>query len=88
MGCLSIEESRKPILPLGMFFEVVIHLTRLCPKALSRNSQRFEKMLTDQFVPDDVARECSQCVYKLYFVHGLRLHESRIFLIVLFLRAL
>ena len=82
--CISIEQSRKPILPLGMFFEVVVYLTRLCPNALSRYSQRFKKMLTNKFVPDDVASECSQCVHKLCFVHGLRLYENRGLLIVLF----
>ena len=70
-GCLSIEQSRKSILPLGMFFEVLIHLTRLCPKALSRNSQRLEEMFTYKFVPDDVASEYSQCVHELCFFHGL-----------------
>ena len=45
-------------------------------------------MLTYKFVPDDVASECSQCVHELCFIHGLRLHETCGFLIVLFLRAL
>ena len=34
-GCLSIEQSRKTILPVGMFFEMLVYLTRLYPKVLS-----------------------------------------------------
>src|SRR5437899_2771279 len=41
-------------------------------------------MLTNKFVPDDVASECSQCIHELCFVHGLRLYENRGLLIVLF----
>ena len=33
--CLSIEQSRKSILPVGMFFEMLIYLTRLYPNVLS-----------------------------------------------------
>jgi hypothetical protein len=67
-----------------MFFEVLIHLTRLRPNVLSGNSQRFEEMFTYKFVPDDVAGECSECVHELCFVHGLRLYENCGLLIVLF----
>ncbi len=34
-GCLLIEQSRKPILPVAMFLEMLVHRTRLCPKVLS-----------------------------------------------------
>jgi len=34
-GCLSIEQSREPILPVGMFFEMLVNIVRLSPKVLS-----------------------------------------------------
>ncbi len=43
-------------------------------------------MLTHKFVPNDVASECSQCVYQLWFIHDLRNTKNRGLLIVLFTR--
>ena len=34
-GWLSIEQSRKPILPVGMFFEMLVYFTGLYPHVLS-----------------------------------------------------
>ena len=34
-GCLSIEQTWKPILPVGMLFEMVVYLTCLYPNVLS-----------------------------------------------------